>query len=115
MNKGLTPSKQIKEFHGQTKTRLYKIYNGMKKRCYNKNCPSYRLYGQRGISICQGWLDSFIAFRNWSLDNGYKDYLTIDRIEVNGNYCPENCAWKTIKEQSNNTRYNIFSHIKSKL
>lgn len=97
--------------HGLTKSRLYNIHKGMKGRCYNKNNKDYNNYGGRGIKICDEWMDKekgFINFVNWALSNGYKENLSIDRINVNGNYCAENCRWATIKEQSNNTRNNMF-------
>lgn len=94
--------------HGLSKTRIYKIYLGMKKRCYNKNYIQFDLYGGRGITICNEWLSDFINFYEWSMNNGYNDTLSIDRIDYNGNYCPENCRWATTKEQNLNTRKNRF-------
>ena len=89
--------------HGESKTRLYKIWMGMKKRCYQKNSKTYERYGGRGIIICDEWLD-FEKFRDWALSHGYNESLSIDRKDVNGNYEPTNCKWSTNKEQANNRR-----------
>lgn len=88
------------EKHGLSKTRLYGIYNNMKQRCYNPNNPSYIYYGGKGITICREWLDDFENFYNWSMANGYEEDLTIDRKESNKGYCPENCRWITLDENS---------------
>jgi hypothetical protein len=85
-------------------TRLFKIYMGMKSRCYNKNNNAFKHYGGRGITICEEWLNSFDSFHKWAMSNGYSDKLSIDRINVNGNYEPQNCRWATQKQQANNKR-----------
>lgn len=78
----------------------------MKARCYNATHDRYKDYGARGIVVCDEWLNDFTVFYDWAMNNGYKENLTIDRIDVNGNYEPSNCRWVTSKEQQRNTRYN---------
>lgn len=89
--------------HGETKTRLYRIWSHMKTRCYNSKHDKYRYYGGRGIIICEEW-HQYLPFRKWALDNGYQPHLTIERNDVNGNYCPENCTWITQAQQAKNKR-----------
>ena len=88
--------------HGKSNTRLYRIWSCMKTRCYNEKWINYKNYGGRGIAICDDWRNDFQAFYTWALSHGYSDTLTIDRIDVNGNYEPTNCRWITLKEQQSN-------------
>lgn len=84
--------------------RLYNIWCEMKHRCYRKENNDYKYYGEKGIKLCEEWKNNFLEFQNWSLNNGYQDNLTIDRINSNDNYCPNNCRWITLKENSLNRK-----------
>ena len=90
--------------HGMTRTRLYTIWRAMKARCERSTNVGFSAYGGRGISVCAEWSSSFEAFKAWAESNGYYDDLSIDRVDVNGNYEPANCRWATPKQQSNNRR-----------
>ena len=105
---------QASKTHGQTNSRLYHIYSGMKNRCYNEKHPSYANYGGKGITICDEWLRSFAVFQGWALANGYSDDLSIDRIDNDKGYSPENCRWATRTEQNENTRNNHLVTINGK-
>lgn len=97
--------------HNMTHTRLYSIWRGMKARCYSKNMKEFEIYGGRGIKVCNEWLDKengFMNFYTWATANGYKDNLTLDRINNDGNYEPNNCRWLTMKEQAYNRRNNHY-------
>lgn len=108
------PVRVISQRDGRTKTRLYQIYTSMKDRCYRAKARDYARYGAKGIRVCSEWLASFDAFRDWALQNGYADNLTLDRKEVSGPYSPENCRWSTYKEQANNksnTKYITYEGV----
>ena len=98
----------LNKTHGESKTRLYKIWQGMKSRCLNPNRPKYARYGGRGIKVCDEWVNSFEAFKSWALENGYNDTLTIERNDVNGNYEPSNCCWIPPEEQKDNKEKTIY-------
>ena len=93
--------------HGMADSRIYYIWSSMKARCNNPNLKAYHNYGGRGITVCDEWKDNFEAFKEWALKNGYSDDLTIERKDVDGNYCPENCCWITLSEQGKNRRNSL--------
>lgn len=93
--------------HKMSGTRIYEIWQGMKGRCYNQNDARYTSYGGRGITVCDDWKNDFATFYEWAKKNGYADTLTLDRINNDGNYCPNNCRWATSQQQSRNRRSNI--------
>lgn len=94
--------------HNGSHTKLYTIWQGMKRRCFNKNHKHYHLYGGRGITVHSEWIDNFGAFRDWAMSAGYTDGLTLDRIDVNGNYEPSNCRWITMHDQARNKSTNVI-------
>lgn len=100
--------------HGKTNTRLFGIWMGMKNRCYIPSNKEYARYGGRGITICDEWKDDFMAFYTWSMSNGYMDGLSIDRIDNDNGYSPNNCRWITIRAQQNNRCNNKFLSFNGK-
>jgi len=101
---------RINERHGLYKTREYRSWQSMKDRCYNKNNNRYYLYGERGIVVCDRWLNSFVNFYK---DMGsMPDKFTLDRIDSNANYCPSNCRWVSLSDQAKNKRSNKMNWLK---
>ena len=95
--------------HGKSNSRLYEVWAGMKRRCYNQNHKHYRDYGGRGISVCDEWRDDFGVFEKWAIENGYDEHAakgacTLDRIDTDGDYSPSNCRFADMIVQQNNRR-----------
>ena len=95
-----------KTIHGETGIRLYKIWLNMKNRCYNSKTQSFQYYGGKNIKVCKEWKNNYTEFRNWALQNGYNNDLSIDRVDVKGDYTPDNCRWVSMKAQQNNRSNN---------
>lgn len=102
--------------HKASKTRLYRVWAGIKNRCYNKNSENYKYYGGKGIAVCEEWRNDFTAFSEWAIENGYNEYAatqecTIDRIDNSKDYCPSNCRWSNHTSQCNNQSSNkLFTY-----
>lgn len=109
-----TRIKEICTTHGKSHTRLYRTWKNMKQRCYNPNNTYYHRYGGRGITICAEWKQDFKAFYDWAIANGYQDNLSIDRIDNEKGYSPDNCRWVTRKVQERNKSRNRLVELNSK-
>lgn len=101
--------------HGKSNYSLYKVWKNIKNRCYNPRTEKYKYYGEKGISMCKEWVGDFTSFYGWSIKNGWKKGLTIDRINVDGNYEPENCRWVTWKTQQRNKSNNIYVNFDNRI
>lgn len=113
MMKGKFMAEPIKEYYqdgklkkGYYKTRLFRTWQHMKERCYDRKNNHYIWYGARGIAVCEEWKNNFSNFCEWAMNSGYEEHLTIDRIDLDKNYCPENCRWLDIRTQQSNRRNN---------
>lgn len=102
---------RIKIAQSRRREKLYAVWKGMRQRCRNSNSKAYHFYGKRGINVCQEW-DIYTNFRNWALANGYKEGLSIERINVDGDYCPQNCTWINFSSQAYNTRRTLYIEFK---
>ena len=93
-----------KPSHGMSKTKIFGVWRTMKSRCLNPNNKKYKNYGGRGITVCDEWANDFMAFFTWAMDNGYQEGLSIDRIDNDKGYCPDNCRFADARTQANNMR-----------
>lgn len=95
-------STEIATRHGKSKSKLYNVWLSMRQRCHNPNCKDFSHWGGRGVNVCQEW-DDYATFEAWATQNGYVEGLTIERVNVNGDYAPDNCTWIPRSEQMRNT------------
>ena len=109
--KAAEQSRKNATIHGDSHKRLHNIWSGMRARCYNINDYHFKWYGGRGITMCDSWRNDYVEFKSWAMKNGYDGNLSIDRIDNDGQYSPENCRWVTPTVQCNNTRRNHFIEI----
>ena len=112
---GCMNPRNLKHQSIMNRKRLYTIYSSMLQRCYSSKSISYKYYGLKGITVCDEWKNSFDAFAEWAKNNGYNDSLSIERRDNSKNYCPENCCWIPLKDQSKNksTSVNYFHNGES--
>lgn len=101
--------------HNSSNSNLYDVWINIKQRCLNKNNPNYKNYGGRGITICNEWVNDFVKFQQWSIENGYKKGLNIDRINNDKGYSPENCRFITYTENQNNKRTNTYIEFNNEI
>jgi hypothetical protein len=108
-------AKKLNTTHGMTGTRIHRIWQGLKDRTLNPKSKNAEGYSKREIKVCEEWKNNFMSFYTWSMENGYNSALSIDRIDNDGDYCPENCRWATALEQQNNTRHCISVKVNNML
>lgn len=119
MKTGQFRNKLGAERHGGSDERLYRVWTGMLNRCLDENKRDYHRYGGRGITVCDGWRDSYAAFREWAYANGYNPSLSgrecsLDRIDADGDYCPSNCRWVSMSEQAWNKQSTVWLDYRGK-